>query len=93
MIVSRVTPPAEEEGAEVDGAEGVGGATDLNRLEHSCALLHLTVVASMAYITWKWSNMGMGTKKWHKILVIAERKMSLSRVAESLCTSMIERMK
>ena len=79
MIVSRVTPPAEEEGAEVDGAEGVGGATDLNRLEHSCALLHLTVVASMAYITRKWSETGKGTEKWRKILMIAEGKMSLSR--------------
>ena len=26
MITSRVTPPVEEEGVEVDGAEGVGGA-------------------------------------------------------------------
>ena len=32
MIVSRVTPPAEEEGAEVDGAEGVRGAADPDRL-------------------------------------------------------------
>ena len=43
MITSRVTPPAEEEGAEVDGAEGVGGAADPDRLERSCALLLLTV--------------------------------------------------
>ena len=27
MMASRVTPPAEEEGAEVDGAEEAGGAT------------------------------------------------------------------
>ena len=43
MIVSRVTPPAEEEGAEVDGAEGVGGAADSNRLKRSCTFLLLTV--------------------------------------------------
>ena len=51
MIASRVTPPAEEEGAEVYGAEGMGGATNLDRLERSCTSLHLTVVASMAHIT------------------------------------------
>ena len=35
MIASRVTPPAEEEGAEVDGAEGVGGAADPDHLERN----------------------------------------------------------
>ena len=44
-------------------------------------------------VTWKWLDMGKGTKKWREILVIAKGKMSLSRVTESLCTSMIERMK
>ena len=34
-----------------------------------------------------------GTEKWHKILMIIEGKINLSRVAVSLCTSMIERMK
>ena len=93
MIVSIVTPSAEEEGAEVDGAEKVGGATDLNRLKRSCASLCLTVAMSMAHITWKWTEIGKGTKKWRKILVIAEGKMSLSRVVVFLYTSIVERMK
>ena len=54
MIVLRVTPPVEEEGVEVDGVEGVGGAADPDRLERSCASLRLTVAVSMAHITWKW---------------------------------------
>jgi len=93
MIASRVTPTTEEEGAEVDGAEEVGGATDPDRLERNCTSLHLTVAASMAYITWKWSETGKGVEKWRKILVIAERKISLSWVTESLYTSMMERIK
>ena len=63
MIASRVTPPTEVEGAEMDGAEGVGGAADVDRLERNYASLRLTVVALMAHITWKWSNMGKGTEK------------------------------
>ena len=93
MIALRVTPPVEEEGAEVDGVEGVGGATNPDRLEHSCALLRLIVAVLMAHITWKWSEMGKGTEKWCKILMIAEGKMSLSRVTVSLYTSMVEKMK
>ena len=93
MIALGITLLAEEEGADVDGAEGVGGAADLDCLEQNYALLHLTVAASIAPITWKWSNKGKGIKKWRKILVIAEGKMSLSRVAKSLYTFMIERMK
>ena len=93
MMSSRVTPLIEEEGADVDGAEGVGGATDLDRLKRRCASLCLMVEATIAPITWKWSDTGRGTEKWRKILVIAEGKMSLSRVTESLCTSMIEIMK
>ena len=93
MIASRVTAPAEEKGVEVDGAEGVGGAAVLDRLECSCTSLLLMVAASMAHITWKWSDTGKGTEKWRKILVIAEGKMSLSWVAISLCIFMIERMK
>ena len=61
MIASKVTPPVEEEGVEVEGAEEVGGATVLNCLEHSCASLCLTVAVSMAPITWKWSEKGKGT--------------------------------
>ena len=93
MIVFRVTPPAEEEGAEVDGAEGVGGAADPDRLKRNYASLCLTIAMSMAHITWKWSDKRKGTEKWHKILMIAEGKISLSRVAISLYTFMIERMK
>ena len=93
MIASRVTPLVEEKGLEVDGAEGVGGATDPDRLEHSCALLRLTVAASMTHITWKWSETRKGTKIWHKILVIAEGKMILSWVVVSLYTSLMERIK
>jgi len=52
MIASRVTPPPEVEGAKVDGAEGVGGAANPDLLERNCALLHLTVAASIAHITW-----------------------------------------
>ena len=46
MITSRVTPPAEEEGAEVDGAEGVGGVAVPDYLERSYASLRLTVAVS-----------------------------------------------
>ena len=93
MIASRVTLPVEEEKAEADGAEGVGGVADLDHLERSCALLRLMVAASMTHITWKWSETRKGTKKWHKILVIAEGKMILSWVAVSLYTSLMERIK
>ena len=93
MIASRVTPPAEIEGVEVDGAEGVGGVVNLDRLERNCASLRLTVAASMTHIMWKCYDTGKGTEKWCKILVIAKGKMSLSRVAVSLCTFMIEIMK
>ena len=43
MITLRVTPPAEEEGAEVDGVKGVGGAAVLNCLERTCTSLRLMV--------------------------------------------------
>ena len=47
----------------------------------------------MAHIKEKGSDARKGTEKWRKILMIAEGKMSLSRDAESLWTSMIERIK
>ena len=47
----------------------------------------------MAHMTEKWSEEGKGTEKWHRIRVVAKGKMSLSRVAISLYTSKIERMK
>ena len=93
MIALRVTPPAEEKGARVDGAEDVGGATISDHLERSYASLHLKVAASMAHMTWKWSETGKGIEKWRRILVIAEGKMSLSQVAVFLYTSMMERIK
>ena len=62
MIASRVTPPVEEEGAEVEGAEEVGGVAVPDRLECSCASLRLMVAASMAHMTWKWLETGKGTK-------------------------------
>ena len=52
MMVSRVTPPAEEEGEEVDGVVEVGGVvvSIQGRLGLSCASLCQTVVTSMAHI-------------------------------------------
>ena len=47
----------------------------------------------MAHKTEKWSEEGKGTEKLHKIYMIAKGKMSLSRVAVSLYTSIIERIK
>ena len=47
----------------------------------------------MAHITRKWLEEGKGTEKLHKIHMIAEGKMSLSRVAVSLYTSIIKRIK
>ena len=54
MIASRVIPPTEVEGMEVDGVGGVGGATIPDHHDRNCASLHLMVVASMAHITEKW---------------------------------------
>ena len=60
MMASSVTPPAEEEGAEVDGAEEAEGATIsvCVYLGRSWASLRLTVAASMAPMTKKWSDGG-----------------------------------
>ena len=63
MIASKVTPPAEEEGVEVDGIEGMGGAIDPDHLEHSFASLSLTSAAFMAHIMWKWLETGKGIEK------------------------------
>ena len=92
IMSSKVTLPVEEEGTNVDEAVERGIAV-LDRLKCSCASLHLMVAVSMAHITWKWSETGKGTKTWHRILVIAKGKMSLSQVAISLHTSMRERIK
>ena len=51
-MASSVTPPAKDEGEEVDGAVEVGGVVVFvqGRLGLSCASLCQTVVASMAHI-------------------------------------------
>ena len=90
MIASRVTPLAEVEKAKVGGVEGVGGATIPDCLERNYTSLHLMVAASMAHIMEKWSETGKEMEKWRRILVIAEGKMSLSRVVVSLQTSIME---
>ena len=93
MITSKVTPPAEEEGAEVDGIQGMGGAIDPDHLEHSFTSLSLTLAVFMAHIMWKWLETGKEIEKLRKILVIIEGKMNLSRDVISLYTSRIERIK
>ena len=85
MMSPSDTSLEEEEGADVDGADrdGVereGGAVESDCRDLNCASLCLTIAASM-------------TEKWRKILVIAEGKMSLLQDAESLWTSMTERIK
>ena len=51
-MASRVTPHAEEEEAEVDGAEEAGGVavSVSGYLGQSWALLYLMIVASMAHM-------------------------------------------
>ena len=88
----------EEEGADVDGAdrdgaEREGGVAKFVYRDLNCASLPLTVAMSMVHMIEKWVKEGKGTKKWRKILVIAEEKMSLSRVAITLHTSIRERIK
>ena len=61
MMSPRVTPLIEEEEADVDGAEEVGGVAVPDRLERNCTSLRLMVAASMAHITWKWLETGKGT--------------------------------
>ena len=89
MTFPRVTSPIEEERADVDGvdrdgAEREGGAVEFDCHDLNCTSLRLTVAASMAHMTEKWSEEGKGTEKWHRICVIAEGKMSLLWVAISL---------
>ena len=93
MMSPRVILLVEEEEADVDGAERVGGTADPDRLDWNYASLRLIVAASIAPITEKWLDKGKGIEKLRKILVIVEGKISLSWVAESLYISMIERMK
>ena len=59
MMASKVTPPAEE-GTEVDGAEEARkvAVSVCGYFGRSWALLHLTVVASMAHMTEKCGDSG-----------------------------------
>ena len=77
----------------MDGVEWEGGAAESDCRDLNCASLRLMVAASIAHMIEKWSEKGKGTKKWHRIRVIAEGKMSLSRVVVSLYISKIERIK
>ena len=60
MMASSVTPPAEDEGAKVDGAVDAGGAIVYvwGCLCLNCATLHRTVATSMAHIYVKWGDSG-----------------------------------
>ena len=82
----RVTPLAEDEGAEKEGAEEAGGTAILiwDYLGWSWASLHRTVAASMVHMTEKCVDSKEETEKRRRSLVIAEGKMSLSRLAISL---------
>ena len=59
------TSLVEKEGADVDGAErdGAEQATESDCRDLNCASLRLTVAASMAHMTEKWSEEGKGTEK------------------------------
>ena len=76
--------------ADRDGAKREGGNAESDCRDLNCTLLRLTIAASMAHMTKKWSEEGKGTEKWHKIRMIDEGKMSLSRVTISLYTSIME---
>ena len=81
------------DGADQDGAEQEGGAAESDYHELNYAWLCLTVATSMAHMTKKWSKEGKEMEKWRKICMITKGKMSLSWVAVSLYTSIMERIK
>ena len=85
-MASRVTPPVEDEGEKVDGAEEAEGVAVLVRgcLRRSWALLCQMVAASMTLIIVKGRDLGKETEKWQRNLMIVEGKISLSRVVVSL---------
>ena len=60
MMALSVTPSAEDEGAEEDGAVEAKGATVCvwGCLSLNCAVLRRMVVASMAHIYEKWGDSG-----------------------------------
>ena len=70
------------DGAEQDEVEQEGGAAESDCLDRNCASLCFTIVASMTHMKVKWLE-GKGIKKWRKILIIVEGKMSLLQDAES----------
>ena len=83
MTSPKDTSLVEDEGADMDGAdrdraEREGGAAKSNYRDLNFASLRLTVTASIAHMTEKWSEEGKGTEQWHRLRVIAEGKMSLS---------------
>ena len=86
MTASRVTPLTDEEGVDVEEAKEAGGVTVsvCGRLSRSQASLRRMVAASMAHTMEKCVDSGWETEKWQRIRVIAEGKMSLSRVVVSL---------
>ena len=83
---SKDTSLEEEEGANVGQAERDGvrqeGGVESCCYDLNCASLHFTITVSMTHMKVKGLDTGEGTKKWHKILVIAEGKISLSQDAE-----------
>ena len=90
------TSLVEEEGVDVGRAErGVGREGGVESCCHdlNCASLCFIVAASMAHMKVKGLDVGEGTEKWRKILVIAEGKMNLSWDAESWKTSIKDKMK
>ena len=96
MTSSSVTLPIAEEGVDVvgakwDGAEWEGEATEFDCLDRNCASLRFTVAVSMVHMKMKWLDKGKRTEKWHKILMIAKGKISLSRDVESKWISIIDR--
>ena len=70
------------DGTERDGAEPEGRDTEFDCYDRNCASLCFTVAASMTHMKVKWLE-GKGIKKWRKILIIVEGKMSLLQDAES----------
>ena len=60
MMALRVTPPAEEEGAEVDGVEEAGGVAILvhGHFGRSWTLLHLTATMSIVHMIEKCGDSG-----------------------------------
>ena len=60
MMASRVTPPTEEEGEEMDGVEDVErvAVSVRGRFGQSWALLYLMVAVSMTHMTGKCGDSG-----------------------------------